>query len=282
MVMAIKHLQGVVAASREMWATASAAERARRMEEKAWRNLRAGVMWQWQQAGIIEEQRRTQIARAWRRHRAEYTSEEWEVHMKDRQAQGEAERERESAAQRKARKKAQAQAHGEGRRLMPSTEEGVKRKRSTKSGERWGGWSILGTLIRYKKGQLREQRMRENNASGTDKEGSGEDAQQRETDKTGGEQTVVTGEGVRSDASTRIQQDTGGQSSRAESGNVGESGSEDTGSEEKEEVRRAQAESTQRAREEEGIMTQEELEEVGRARCAPHSSHTHPPNNQQV
>ena len=138
-VMAIKHLQGVVAASRAMWATASAAERARRMEEKAWRNLRAGVMWQWQQAGIIEEQRRTRIARAWRRHRAEYTSEEWEAHMKDRQAQGEAEREHESTAQRKARKKAQAQAHGEGRRLTPSTEEGVKRKRRTKSGEHGGG-----------------------------------------------------------------------------------------------------------------------------------------------
>jgi len=223
-------------------------------------------MWQWQQAGIIEEQRRTQIARAWRRHRAEYTSEEWEAHMRDRQAQGEAERERESTAQRKARKKAQAQAHGEGRRLTPSTGEGVRRKGRTRSGEYGGGWTIVGTLIRYKKGQLREQRMRENNASDTDKEGSGEDAHRRGTDEAGREQMVVTEEGVRSDVSIRIQQDTGGQSTEAESGNVGEMGNEDTGREESEEVRKAQAESTRRTREEEGIMTQEEMEGVERGR----------------
>ena len=108
---------------------ASATERARRMEEKAWRNIRAGVMWQWQQAGIIEEQRRTRIARAWRRHRAEYTSEEWEAHMKDRQAQGEAERERESTAQSAKRGRRHKHRHtekGEGSRQAQRRELGVR------------------------------------------------------------------------------------------------------------------------------------------------------------
>ena len=184
--------------------------------------------------------------------------------MRDRQAQSMAERGRESAAQRKARKKAQAQAHGEGRRLVPSTEEGGKRRRRTRGGEYEGGWSMLGTLIRYKRGQLREQRVRENGAGGRAKEGGSDDAQQGGVDGTEGEQTVVTEEGVRSDVSTRIQQEA--QGSGVESENMGFTGNEDTEREESSGVRVAQAEDTQRTPEEEGIMTQEEMEELERAR----------------
>ena len=81
---AIRHLQGVVADGKAAWLTASNKERARRAEEQALKCMRAGVMWQWQQAGIIEEQRRTRIARAWRRHRAMYNREEWRQHIEER------------------------------------------------------------------------------------------------------------------------------------------------------------------------------------------------------
>ena len=75
---AIRQLQGVVAEGRAAWGKASGPERARRAEENVWKCMRSGVMWQWQQAGIMEEHRRTRIARAWRRHRAQYTEVEWE------------------------------------------------------------------------------------------------------------------------------------------------------------------------------------------------------------
>ena len=60
-----------------------------------------------------------------------------------------------------ARKKARATRQEEERRLMPDTEEGVKRRRRTRKGEYEGGWTIVGTLIRYMKGRQREQRMQE-------------------------------------------------------------------------------------------------------------------------
>ena len=53
--------------------------------------MRSGVMWQWQEAGKIEEQRRTQIARAWRRHRARGDwRERWEKRQEERRREGSA------------------------------------------------------------------------------------------------------------------------------------------------------------------------------------------------
>ena len=108
--------------------------------------------------------------------------------------------------------------------------------------------------------------MRENGAGGRAKEGGSDDAQQGGVDGSEGERTVVTEEGVRGDVSTRTQQDTGGQSSGAVSENVGDTGNRDTGREDGSGVRTAQAEGTQWTREEEGIMTREEIEEVERDR----------------
>ena len=102
-VSAIRQLQGVVADGRTAWSKASGPERARRAEENVWKCMRPGVMWQWQQAGIMEEHRRTRIARAWRRHRAQYTEVEWEGHMRRERERWEAGRGKETAAQRRAR-----------------------------------------------------------------------------------------------------------------------------------------------------------------------------------
>ena len=63
---AIRQLQGVVADGRAAWSKASGPERARRAEENVWKYMRSGEIWQWRQAGIMEEHRRTRIARAQR------------------------------------------------------------------------------------------------------------------------------------------------------------------------------------------------------------------------
>ena len=129
----------VVATGREAWNKASIAERARRMEERGMKHMKAGAMWQWQEAGKVEEQRRTRIARAWRRHREK---EDWEERLE--------ERERERARKGKRRVN---------RRLTPQTEERSGRKKGKRQGGE--GWTVAGALIRYKKGELRERRNEE-------------------------------------------------------------------------------------------------------------------------
>ena len=226
---AIRHLQGVVADGKAAWLTASNKERARRAEERALQCMRAGVMWQWQQAGIIEEQRRTRIARAWRRHRAMYNREEWGQHMEERRTQG-----RQGARAEAGRGGEGRGAVGKDRRLTPSTEDGSKRKgRRKKSKDMEGGWTMAGTLIRYMKGQRRERDMlREGKEDGT-KEGT-ESAHARSVEEEGErteEETNEVGMEGGSARSTQEAQDSQRDGERVreterESGSEGEGGRE--------------------------------------------------------